>query len=234
MNLRIAAKDRGPSSVLLSFIVLFFTLVVSSQNPTVATTSTVATPTISSAPSSIFSSVASLNPSVPVTPTVLHDVFQFSTSCDQTQRDLVTKAFNDAKQMSNLASQSWKNYYQDPAFWDLFGTRALTNQSSIQQNFDKIFGSAWNITAICDLYNSNPKCTDRYMYGGIGEDSSDAAQADFSATLIFCREFFSFPPLDARLQMGLNHQYDWTVRLNLGFYHENQGKLSSSGRIKFR
>ena len=82
---------------------------------------------------------------------------------------------------------------KNPAFWELFGPDANRSMVAIAKVFDSIKKGPWAIFASCSLDGKDPKCTDPYMYGGIGEG---ARGADFAPTLVFCQEFFTLPPLD--------------------------------------
>ncbi|KAH7377839.1 hypothetical protein BKA66DRAFT_588457 [Pyrenochaeta sp. MPI-SDFR-AT-0127] len=204
---------------MFAFTVLLFIFAVSSQITSTRATSAEAFPTTSSAILLSISSKATPTPLQPTVPATAHNSFLFDGSCDQVQQDLVRKSFNDARQMSKLASENWANHQTDPAFWDLFGPSAVRNLSSIEKSFKDIVEGAWNITVVCDLHDAIRQCTDRYMYGGIGEYSR-MTQEDYSPTLIFCREFFGFPTLDTQVQQAIN--IGMRTRLDLGAYHENQ------------
>jgi hypothetical protein len=146
----------------------------------------------------------------------------FGENCKNAEKDLVKEAFADAVKMSELAPITESNYTGDPAFWELFGPNAQGNGSSIIGIFKHVKENDWHITASCDLSSETTECKDKYMYGGIGEITSGA---DSSPSLVFCGEFFTFPTLEFRLQMGLNNPINWTARFDLGYYHENQGTV---------
>ncbi|KAF1847219.1 uncharacterized protein K460DRAFT_55538 [Cucurbitaria berberidis CBS 394.84] len=125
--------------------------------------------------------------------------------------------------MAKLAANAMTNHQDEPAFWELFGPRAVSNLTSIQNTFKASAEFTKKIITTCNLDDTHPTCTDRFNYGGIGALNSTAGKRDDNISLVFCREFFGFPPLDYKINMGINNPDDQTARFNLGYYHENQG-----------
>ncbi|CAO2655425.1 Nn.00g104890.m01.CDS01 [Neocucurbitaria sp. VM-36] len=111
----------------------------------------------------------------------------------------------------------------DPAFWELFGPKAVPNLLDVKQTFEDLVNRQDTISVSCNLDDTDPACTDWHRYGGVGQVVDQTDSTNSSPSLVFCREFFSFPPLDYRVNMGINHPTNWTARFDLGFYHENQG-----------
>jgi hypothetical protein len=148
------------------------------------------------------------------------DPVTFDTSCDNAQRDLIKKAFQDAVQMASLAQAAATQTIADIAFWELFGPDAIRNYSSMPQVFGKVVQGPWAIAASCDFLNAQPQCTDRYMYGGIGEG---AQKSNFQAKLVFCHKFFNAATLNYRIARGIDHELWLSTRIDLGYFSQNQG-----------
>jgi hypothetical protein len=180
-----------------------------SQSPS-QTVSQTASPTSESPPSSSTD-----------TPIVYDD------SCSPGHKDLINQAFRDAMQQLKVTIESTMDYIDDPAFWHLYGKRSVGNMTAIKNAFRKVYDGQWSIPAICNLDGSAP-CDDLTLYGGIAERKADTQRRDdtqsLSPELVFCREFFALPPLDHRVQTGINYPVVFTTRYNLGYFHDNQGE----------
>lgn len=145
---------------------------------------------------------------------------------------MVDKAYQDALQVATLAADGSNNMQNDTAFWEFFGPGAVVNLTDIETTFQNLVNSPLNISVTCNFDDKVPACTDWYRYGGIaGYQPSDSTTLP---SLIFCREFFSFPPLDYRVNMGINHPTTWTARFDIGYYHENQGKICTITPTKLK
>ncbi|KAH6857551.1 hypothetical protein B0T12DRAFT_139472 [Alternaria alternata] len=147
-------------------------------------------------------------------------------SCNPEHKDLIYQAFGDAMQMTKLTTQSTIDYIDDPAFWHIFGQRAVDNTTAIKNAFEQVNDGQWSISATCNFGNST-RCDGFAMYGGIAEEKGDAQRRSnetqlYSPHLVFCRDFFALPPLDHRVQMGINHPTDFKARYTLGYFHDNQ------------
>jgi hypothetical protein len=152
--------------------------------------------------------------------------FSFDESYDSDQQDMIKTAFKDAARMISLTQVDWSDFDESPPFMEMFGSQAIFNASAIGNTLKDMLSSvsrgAWTIATPCDLKGEAEACKSKYMYGGISEDPTGNVQPDYSPRLVFCGEFFTFPPLDYRVQMGLNAPGIWTSRFDLGFYHEYQ------------
>ncbi|KAF1831929.1 hypothetical protein BDW02DRAFT_29250 [Decorospora gaudefroyi] len=182
---------------------------------------------------SLPASAVASSPAASQTPVDSEDDQSFTWSdgsCSPEHQDLIVKAFRDANAMTRAAVEAETDHEHDPAFWELFGGRAVGDFTAIKSAFDQVLQGPWSITASCNFDGSVAECTDQRKYGGIG--ATEAAgqtrkrdeKASLSATLVFCQEFFRFPPLDHRVQMGINHPYYLEARYDLGYFHDNQGR----------
>jgi hypothetical protein len=158
-------------------------------------------------------------------------------SCNPEHKDLIDRALGDAMQMTKVTTESPTDYIEDPAFWHIFGQRAVGNTTAIKNAFEQVNDGPWAISAICNFDNSAP-CDDLAMYGGIAEKKGDAQRRDetqtYSPHLVFCRDFFALPSLDHRVQMGINHLTYLEARYTLGYFHDNQGKPFGRGIVPLR
>jgi hypothetical protein len=150
-------------------------------------------------------------------------------SCNPEHKDLIDRALGDAMQMTKVTTESPTDYIEDPAFWHIFGQRAVGNTTAIKNAFEQVNDGPWAISAPCD---------DLAMYGGIAEKKGDAQRRDetqtYSPHLVFCRDFFALPSLDHRVQMGINHLTYLEARYTLGYFHDNQGKPFGRGIVPLR
>jgi hypothetical protein len=203
-------------------------LIASSSTGSLASSSTGSLAT-SSTGSLTTSSAASLNSSQ-----VNDDPFNFDSSCGNVEKDLIRKAFQDSLQMTRLATEGWDDFQKDPAFWELFGPKAVTFVDEIRSAYGNIVGHYFRFTAICDLKNATEQCQSKYMYGGIGEDLG-ATIEDYGATLWFCGQFFTFPTLDYQVQRGIDYStFNYLYRFDLGYYHANQSRSSVTSQATRR
>ena len=155
-----------------------------------------------------------------------HDPVNFvDNTCDQAQKDMIHKAFADARQMAKVASDPTIDFQNDAAFLDLFGPRAITNLSSILAAYSVIFSGNWSITARCDPNDTDIKCKDPYTYGGLGSVPTDPNAKSFAPTIIFCNDFFQLGPLDSVIGIRANriNVGDVQSRFRLDHYYLNQG-----------
>ncbi|CAN9315272.1 unnamed protein product [Alternaria alternata] len=146
-------------------------------------------------------------------------------SCNPEHKDLIDRALGDAMQMTKVTTESPIDYIEDPAFWHIFGQRAVGNTTATKNAFEQVNDGPWSISAICNFDKSAP-CDDFAMYGGIAEKKGDAQRRDetqtYSPHLVFCRDFFALPSLNHGIQMGINHPTHLEARYTLGYFHDNQ------------
>jgi hypothetical protein len=109
-------------------------------------------------------------------------------SCNPEHKDLIDRVLGDAMQMTKVIIESPIDYIEDPAFWHIFGQRAVGNTTAIKNAFEQVNDGPWAISAICNFDNSAP-CDDFAMYGGIAEKKGDAQRRDetqiYSPHLVF-------------------------------------------------
>jgi hypothetical protein len=236
---RLMLSHRVLAIVLTTLLVAASVAQTSSQTSSqsdIETASAIVSSAISQATSSTVSATASLASSQPSPQTPIDldgkgSSLHSDGTCALDYLDLIAKAFHDSIEMARVTVEDLKTGHEDdPAFWDLFGPRAVGNLTSIRDAFSVAHESSWTITASCTFDESDPVCTDRFRYGGIGEGqaSNQGVRREeahgLSATLIFCPKFFGFPSLDYRVKMGVNHRENPTARYDLGFFHDNQGR----------
>ncbi|RYN79512.1 hypothetical protein AA0117_g3493 [Alternaria alternata] len=144
---------------------------------------------------------------------------------------MISWAIDGAIQMAIETVKDMTDHEHDPAFWELYGPRAVQNLTSIRSAFEQVAHGPWTIEASCNIDDQDPACSDPFMYGGIGDmiTEGQAAKRDesqtFSAKLTFCQDFFTLPPLDHRIQLGVSSDGPYLgTRYDLGYYHDNQGK----------
>ena len=145
-------------------------------------------------------------------------------TCDPARKDSINQAIGGALALATIDDK--KHYRDDPTFWDLFGKNAIENVTIVMKAFTQVRDRRWNINASCNLNNTHPACTDPNMYGGICKILNEGAGDDSFLYLMFCEGFFALPPLDHRVQMGINHNYALRPRYDLGYFHSNQGRSS--------
>ena len=158
-------------------------------------------------------------------------------SCNPEHKDLIDRALRDAMQMTKVTTESPIDYIEDPAFWHIFGQRAVGNTTATKNAFEQVNDGPWSISAICNFDKSAP-CDDFAMYGGIAEKKGDAQRRDetqtYSPHLVFCRDFFALPSLNHGIQMGINHPTHLEARYTLGYFHDNQGRPFGRGIVPLR
>ncbi|KAF1943807.1 hypothetical protein EJ02DRAFT_484442 [Clathrospora elynae] len=136
-------------------------------------------------------------------------------SCGDAHIEFISTTLNDSINMANLVYNDPVTAYDNQAYWELFGVNAMNNVT-VGSNVFKYINNKWTINEKRVQDAADATCSGRYMYSGIGDDNGDELQ-DIKAELVFCPEFFQFPPLEYRIRDLAN--LEATALLRTLFYY---------------
>ncbi|RYN53182.1 hypothetical protein AA0118_g9748 [Alternaria tenuissima] len=78
---------------------------------------------------------------------------------------MISWAIDGAIQMAIDTVKDTIDHEHDPAFWELYGPQAVENLTSIRNAFEQIAHGPWTIEASCNIDDTDPACSDPFMYG---------------------------------------------------------------------
>jgi hypothetical protein len=187
---------RFASSILT--ILLIISLIPGSTAQSSSRVASAASQTSSQASSQFASPSSSQSSSQAVSPTSSEPLslgLRYDDSCGPEFKDMISWAIDGAIQMAIDTVKDTTDHEHDPAFWELYGPRAVENLTSIRSAFEQIAHGPWDIEASCNIDDTDPACGDPFMYGGTGDmiPEGQAVKRDesqtFSAKLTFCQDF---------------------------------------------
>jgi len=166
-------------------------------------------------------------PSVSALPSTANSIISFDDSCKAEHRDMLDNDLKDVMDMANVTVKSQIAYTDNPNFWLFFGQSSVEHIPVIKSVFPGVLQLSEPISVRCNFDRSAP-CDDRTNFPGIAKTVVDTRKRDGTQGqqpgLVICPEYFGLPPLNHRVQMGINSPTNLTARYNSGYYHDNRGE----------